>query len=127
MKKILILVFTLTSFSSFGATGKQAVPQDNLSNESYPTGGLLKRRSNDLGGKDLLQTEQSSSRRQDLSGKPAVEKKALDMKKGYVDRVSDMPADEVFDAALSQGKTQTGPYDTTAPAPEAQAEEAPAE
>lgn len=123
--KFLVFVLLISSVNVFAAAGKEAVPESNLSNEAYPTGGLLKRRSNDMGGKDLLSTEQTSSEKQELTGEAAVEKKQLDVKKGYVDQVSDMPADEVFDAALSQGKTQTGPYDTTVQ--EVQAEEATAE
>jgi hypothetical protein len=123
--KYLIFGFLLSVSSSYGATGMDALPETNLSNEAYPTGGLLKRRSNDMGGKDLLTTEQTSSEKQEISGEPQTAKKALDMKDGYVDPVSDFPAHEVFDAALSQGKTQTGPYDTTTP--QIQAEEAPEE
>ncbi len=125
MKYLLMTMMIFSSFSVFGDTGESAVPESNLSNEAYPTGGLLKRRSNDLGGKDLLSTEQTSSQKQEATGEEQTEKKQLDMKAGYVDPVSDIPANEVFDAALSQGKTQTGPYDTTVQ--EVQAEEAPEE
>ena len=123
--KYLIIALIVSTATAYSATGQEAVPESNLSNEAYPTGGLLKRRSNDMGGKDLLSTEQTSSEKQELTGEAPGEKKQLDVKKGYVDQVSDIPADEVFDAALSQGKTQTGPYDTTVQ--EVQAEEAPAE
>lgn len=125
MKFLIMVVLVFSSLPGFGARGKEAVPETNLSNEAYPTGGLLKRRSNDMGGKDLLSTGQTSSENQELTGEARTEKKELDMKKGYVDPVSDFPASEVFDAALSQGKTQTGPYDTTPPV--VQAEEAPEE
>lgn len=122
--KFLILCSVFVSLSLSAQTGQSPVPETNLSNESYPGGGLLKRRSNDLGGKDLLTTEQTSSEKQDLTEMKPGEKRDLDMKPGYVDQVSDFPASESFDAALSQGKTQTGPFDTTQTM---QAEEAPAE
>lgn len=123
--RLLVAIFLLSSFSAFAATGKSALPETNLSNEAYPGGGNLKRRSNDMAGKDLLTTEQTSSEKQENSGSAQSAKKELDVKKGYVSPVSAIPADETFDAALDQGKTQTGPYDTTAT--EMQAEEAPAE
>lgn len=88
----------------------------DMAPQPYPNSGQTRARSNDIAGEDLSPAEQTSSvMQQDATGAPAggagKQDTTLDMKDGFVDQVADIPTDQVFEAALSQGKTQTGPYD----------------
>lgn len=115
--KALSILITLLTTSAF-AQGTDPRGTGDMAPDPYPNSGQTDARSSNIMGNESSSMEETSSAAQagPTQGSGEVnqrEQVPLDMKEGYVDQVADRSTEDSFEAALSQGKTQTGPYKTT--------------